>query len=97
MDELQDLSGLERPDRSPVPDPLLTWALGAFHTAVFVLAAVSLAFEGGGLGNLLGGLNTPVGSGVYALLWLTTWWFTGWRCLHIDNLLVAANEQTDDQ
>ena len=61
---------------APLPDPLLAWALGAFHTALFVFLAVFLVYRGGGLGNLLGGLNTLIGSGLFALLWATTGWTT---------------------
>ncbi len=58
------------------PDSLHTWTLGAFHTAFFIFALLLLIYLGGGLGNLLGGLNTLIGSGVYALLWATTAWTT---------------------
>jgi hypothetical protein len=52
---------------------LLTWSLATFHTTVFVLAIVLLAYSGGGLGGALGGLNTFAGLGLFVALWTTTY------------------------
>jgi hypothetical protein len=59
------------------PPPLLTWALAAFHTALFVAVLVALAYRNGSLGNLLGGLSTELGFAIYAALWLSVGWCTG--------------------
>jgi hypothetical protein len=55
---------------------LLTWSLAAFHAALLLTAVIALLYSRGGLGSLLGSLNTALGLGLYALLWLTTWWTT---------------------
>src|SRR5688500_13784389 len=52
---------------------LLTWSLATFHTTVFVLAIVLLAYSGGGLGSALSGLNTSAGLGLFVALWATTY------------------------
>jgi hypothetical protein len=52
---------------------LLTWSLTTFHTTVFVLAIVLLAYSGGGLGQALSGLNTFAGLGLFVALWATTY------------------------
>ncbi|HEY8825611.1 MAG TPA: hypothetical protein VIP07_12100 [Candidatus Limnocylindria bacterium] len=52
---------------------LLTWSLATFHTTVFVLVIVLLAYSGGGLGQALGGLNTFAGLGLFLVLWTTTY------------------------
>jgi len=51
----------------------LTWSLATFHTTVFVLVIVLLAYSGGGLGQALGGLNTFAGLGLFLVLWTTTY------------------------
>lgn len=48
---------------------LCRWAFATFHAAVFVLVAVWLVHLGGALGDLLSGLDTAAGLGVYAVLW----------------------------
>jgi hypothetical protein len=52
---------------------LLTWSLTTFHTTVFVLVIVLLAYSGGGLGQALSGLNTFAGLGLFVALWATTY------------------------
>jgi hypothetical protein len=52
---------------------LLIWSLATFHTTVFVLVIVLLAYSGGGLGQALGGLNTFAGLGLFLVLWTTTY------------------------
>jgi hypothetical protein len=55
-------------------DRLLAWGLATFHAAGFVLLLVTLLHVAGGLGSALGSLNTVVGLGLYAVLWVTAWW-----------------------
>jgi hypothetical protein len=56
---------------------LVRWTFATFHAAVLVLLAMWFVHLSGGLGDLLGGLNTAVGLGLYALLWAIVWWATG--------------------
>jgi hypothetical protein len=55
---------------------LIGWALGTMHTGLFVLAIVLPLYRAGGLDDLLSGLNTVLGLGLYGLLWMVTWWTT---------------------
>ena len=43
-------------------DRLIVWGLASFHTAFFMALLAMLLYLGGGLGTLLGSLNTLVGS-----------------------------------
>jgi hypothetical protein len=56
---------------------LRRWAFAAFHTALLVVAGVWAVHLAGSVGDLLQGLNTAVGLGVYGLLWAITWAATG--------------------
>ena len=56
---------------------LRRWAFAAFHTALLVAAGVWVVHLTGTVGDLLRGLNTAVGLGVYGLLWAITWATTG--------------------
>lgn len=77
--------------RPPLPG-LLTWSLGAFHTALFVAVLVALAYRSGGLGNLLGGLSTELGFAIYGALWLSVWWCTR-RALHGGSVFWTSGRQ----
>jgi hypothetical protein len=55
---------------------LLEWSLAAFHAGFLFAGVVALLYAGGGLGELLGSLNTLLGLGLYALFWASTWWTT---------------------
>jgi len=57
-------------------DPLVVWALASFHTATLTALLVGGVYLSGALGDLLGGLDTLVGLGLYLGLWATTWWTT---------------------
>ena len=57
-------------DRSGV----LAWALGTFHACVVGLLLLLLIFPGGGLGPLLGGLDTTTGLVIFIALWATSVW-----------------------
>jgi hypothetical protein len=58
------------------PPALVTWCLGAFHVAVLTVVAVLALQRGGAVGDLLSGLDTAIGLGLYAFLWIVTWWTT---------------------
>ena len=60
-------------------DPLVVWALASFHTAALVAVLVVALYLAGSLGDLLSGLSTIVGLGIYLALWAFTWWTT--RCV----------------
>lgn len=49
-------------------------AVSSFHVALLVAAAVLGLHLAGAVGDLLGGLGTALGLGIYAYLWLVTWW-----------------------
>lgn len=55
---------------------LMEWSLAAFHAGFLVAGLVALLYATGGLGELLGGLNTLLGLGLFGVFWLTTWWTT---------------------
>lgn len=57
-------------------DPLVVWALASFHTATLTALLVGALYLSGALGDLLGGLDTLIGLGLYLGLWATTWWTT---------------------
>ncbi|WP_224267955.1 hypothetical protein [Haloprofundus salinisoli] len=57
----------------PVP-ALAVWGLATFHVTALVVALVVALHLGGSLRDLLSGLNTAVGLGVFAYLWALTWW-----------------------
>lgn len=59
-------------DRSGV----LAWALGTFHACAVGLLLLLLIFPGGGLGPLLGGLDTTTGLVIFIALWATSVWTT---------------------
>lgn len=61
---------------------LIEWSFAAFHTAFFVLVAFTLLYASGNAANVLGALSTLIGVGVFAILWLTTWWCT--RCAVVE-------------
>lgn len=50
--------------------------LGTFHTVFLVLALVVPLYTSGNLGGILASLNTVVGTGVFVLVWATTWYCT---------------------
>lgn len=52
----------------------LPWCVGAFHAAAFVTVAVALLHLLAPLGDLLAGLDTAVGFGLYLALWALAWW-----------------------
>lgn len=56
---------------------LVRWTFATFHAAALVLVAVWLVHLSGALGDLLGGLDTALGLGLYVLLWAIVWWATG--------------------
>lgn len=68
----------ERRDLPPLPraDPLVVWALASFHTAGLTALLVVGLYLAGPLGDLLAGLDTLVGLGLYLALWVGTWWTT---------------------
>jgi hypothetical protein len=70
---------------------LVTWALATFHTTLFVLAIVLLAYSGGGLGSALSGLNTFAGLGLFVALWATTY-LTTERALKGLDLIGSARD-----
>lgn len=55
----------------------ITFTLGTFHTAIFVITAVLVVHLAGALAGLLAGLNTLTGLTLFAALWGTTTWSTG--------------------
>ncbi len=77
MDETKDPSGLKRPEGSP-PDPLLSWALGALHTSSFLIVLLFLFYQVGSPGDILQVLSSLIGSVVFALLWVSTWFWSRW-------------------
>ncbi|WP_254840180.1 hypothetical protein [Natronomonas marina] len=56
---------------------LRRWAFAAFHTALLVALGVWAIHLGGAVGDLLRGLDTAVGLGIYGLLWGIGWSVTG--------------------
>lgn len=73
---------------------LLAWSLATFHTTVFVLAILVLAYSGGGLGPALSGLNTFVGLGLFVVLWGTTYVTTA-RALDGLDIIRSARGRAD--
>lgn len=57
-------------------DPLLAWGLASFHAAALLVVPLWLAHLVApvAVGDLLGGLDTRVGLGLYLVLWGTTWY-----------------------
>lgn len=53
--------------------PLRDWTLATLHATLFVLLPLVVLLPGGGLGDLLGGLDTVVGLGLLCYLWLVLW------------------------
>lgn len=53
---------------------LLAWSLASFHTALLVTLLLAGLYATGAAGELLAGLDTVVGLGLYAYLWAVTWW-----------------------
>jgi hypothetical protein len=54
----------------PDPDHLRDWTLATLHATVFTLVPLLALLLSGGLGDLLGGLDTAVGLALFAYLWL---------------------------
>jgi hypothetical protein len=68
---------LDRRQWRPLPPlALVTWCLGTFHVAVLTVVAVLALQRGGIVGDVLSGLDTALGLGLYAFLWAITWWTT---------------------
>lgn len=63
--------------RGPDEERLITFTLGTFHTAIFVITAVLAVHLAGALAGLLADLNTLTGLTLFAALWGTTTWSTG--------------------
>jgi hypothetical protein len=64
-------------DRPGVPDEwLISFALGTFHAAFFLITAVLVLHAIGALVGLLTSLNTLTGLALFAALWTTTTWTT---------------------
>ncbi|QCJ45807.1 hypothetical protein [Haloprofundus sp. MHR1] len=63
----------ETEGRRPLP-ALAVWGLATFHVTALVVVLVVALHVAGPLGELLSGLNTAVGLGVFAYLWALTWW-----------------------
>lgn len=57
-------------------DPLVSWALASFHTAALTVLGLAALYLDGAAGDLLAGLETSVGLGLYLGLWGLTWWAT---------------------
>jgi hypothetical protein len=55
----------------------LAWAFGTFHATVVGIALLLLAYPGGSLGVLLGGLSTITGLALFIALWVATVFSTG--------------------
>jgi hypothetical protein len=57
-------------------DPLLAWGLASFHAAALLVVPLWLAHvvAPAAVGDLLGGLDTRVGLGLFLVLWGSTWW-----------------------
>jgi hypothetical protein len=55
-------------------DPLVVWALASFHTATLTVVPLTALYLDGAVGDLLAGLETSVGLGLYLALWAVTWW-----------------------
>lgn len=53
---------------------LVVLALATFHTGLLVALLVAVLYRFGPLGELLDGLRTSLGLGLYLALWATTWW-----------------------
>jgi hypothetical protein len=71
---------------------LVTWSLATFHATTFVLAIVLFTYSRGGLGAALSGLNTFVGLGLFAALWVTTYLTTS-RALEGLDLVRSARDR----
>src|SRR5688572_7759032 len=88
------------PWRSLMAEPargaqLLGWALGTMHTGLFVLAIVVPVYRAGGLDDVLGGLNSLLGLGLYGVLWAVTWWSTTRAVAGIDWHHLTAGDSGD--
>lgn len=57
-------------------DPLVVWALASFHTATMTVLGLGALYLVGTVGDLLRGLETSIGLGLYLALWGLTWWAT---------------------
>jgi hypothetical protein len=73
----------------PERDPLLVTSLATFHTTLLLAVILALGQATGAIGDLLGGLGTLVGFGLFGLLWGTTL-YTNWRWL--GDVSVLADE-----
>lgn len=60
-------------EKRPLPT-LVVWGLTTFHVTASVVVLVVALHLAGPLGEILSGLNTAVGLGVFAYLWAFTWW-----------------------
>jgi hypothetical protein len=72
---------------------LLEWALAAFHNGFFFAAALALLYRAGGLGVLLGSLNTLIGLGAFVVVWGLTWWTTRRAFAGVDWLALEQPRQ----
>lgn len=57
-------------------DPLLAWALGAFHAALLLAALVLLAYDAGSIGGILEDTGTARGLVLGLGLWVVAAWTT---------------------
>ena len=55
---------------------LLAWTLGTFHACAVGLTLLLLVYPTGGLGGLLGNLETVTGLLIFIALWATSVWTT---------------------
>ena len=58
------------------PSASITVALATFHSSMLVLVILGLLYLFGNLGKELDGLNTFAGLGLFAYLWVITWFTT---------------------
>ncbi len=55
---------------------LYAWSLATFHTVLFFAVLVMAVYLTGSLGQLLAALNTLIGTTIFVLFWLATWFCT---------------------
>jgi hypothetical protein len=82
----------DRSDRSGAPD-ILAWTLGTFHACAVGLTLLLLVYPTGGLGALLGNLETVTGLLIFIALWATTVWTTRRALAGGDWLSAAPTER----
>lgn len=71
-------------------DSLVVWALASFHAAALTVVPLAMLYLDGAVGDLLAGLETSVGLGLYLALWGLTWWTTR-------NVLRELREYPEDE